>query len=51
MDGVSADVGASSSCLAAAVLCQAVKGLLWDGEEERIYNAEECADWLKKRTL
>jgi hypothetical protein len=36
-----------SSCLAAAVLCKAVKGYLWDGDEECLYSADDCAGWLQ----
>lgn len=36
-----------SSCLAAAVLCKAVDGFLWDGDEECLYSADDCAGWLQ----
>ncbi len=36
-----------SSCLAAAVLCKAVNGFLWDGDEECLYSAADCAGWLQ----
>ena len=36
-----------SSCLAAAVLCKAVNGFLWDGDEECLYSADDCAGWLQ----
>lgn len=36
-----------SSCLAAAVLCKAVNGFLWDGDEECLYTADDCAGWLQ----
>ena len=36
-----------SSCLAAAVLCKAVGGFLWDGDEECLYTADDCAGWLQ----